>query len=63
MSIPKGFEVRLWDGQWVNIVNSPEVMDAPDASEAVAIAIRLTERAIAENVETGHLPPTREAKP
>lgn len=59
MSIPKDREVRLWDTQWMNIVNSQEVMGATDAEDAVAIAVRMTEREIAHNVATGSLPPLR----
>lgn len=51
-------EIRLWDSQWVNIVNAPEVRGASDIEEAVAIAVRMTERAIAVNVQTGSLPPS-----
>lgn len=50
-------EVRLWDSQWVNIVNAPEVLDASDREEAVNIAVRMTERAIAQNVASSNLPP------
>lgn len=40
---------RLWDSQWVNIVNAPEVLNAADKEEAVSIAVRLTEQAMAKN--------------
>lgn len=50
-------EVRLWDSQWVNIVNAPEVLDASDREEAVNAAVRMTERAIAQNVASSNLPP------
>ena len=50
-------EVRLWDPQWVNVVNAPEVMNASDAEEAVRIAVRMTERLIAKNVADANLPP------
>lgn len=43
---------RLWDSQWVNIVNSPEVLNAirnRDYEVAVGVAIRMTEKKMAEN--------------
>ena len=43
---------RLWDSQWVNIVNSPEVLEALrnyEYEDAVNIAIRMTEQKMAEN--------------
>lgn len=43
-------EVRLWDSQWVNIVNAPEVLNAESQEEAVNLAVLLTVQAIAENV-------------
>lgn len=50
-------EVRLWDSQWVNIVNHPEVLNAEDQETAVSVAVRMTETAIAKNVADGKLPP------
>lgn len=40
---------RLWDSQWVNIVNAPEVLAAEDAREAVHLAVKLTEARMAAN--------------
>lgn len=54
-------EVRLWDSQWVSIVNNPEVLAASDAEEAVAIAVRMTEAAIARNFATSSFPLPRSA--
>jgi len=54
-----GGEVRLWDSQWVAVVNDQRVLNASDAEEAVAIAVRLTEEALAGNVARNHLPPPR----
>lgn len=53
-------EVRLWDSQWVNVVNAPEVLNAVDTVEAVQIAVRMTESFIARNVASGNLPPADE---
>lgn len=40
---------RMWDSQWVNVVNAPEVLQAETAEEAVNIAVKLTEQAMAAN--------------
>lgn len=43
---------RMWDSQWVNVVNAPEVLEALRdyrADEAVNIAVKLTEQAMAKN--------------
>lgn len=40
---------RLWDSQWVNIVNAPQVLNAENQEEAVNIAVRMTEQKMAEN--------------
>lgn len=53
-------EVRLCYSQWVNIVNAPEVLNASDREEAVSIAVRMTEEAIANNVAGSILPPARQ---
>lgn len=50
-------EVRLWDSQWVSVVNAPEVLNAFDTDEAVRIAVRMTERFIALNFASGNMPP------
>lgn len=55
-------EVRLWDSQWVSVVNDPAVLNADDADEAVAIAVRLTERHMAHNAATNSWPPAKESK-
>ena len=56
-----GIEYRLWDSQWVNIVNSRDVLDAPDADEAVAIAVRMCEEAMAHNARNNNFPPPKNA--
>lgn len=43
---------RMWDSQWVNVVNAPEVLEAvrnESAQDAVNIAVKLTEQAMAKN--------------
>ena len=52
----QGLEVRLWDSQWMNVVNAPEVLNASDAQEAVRTAVRMTESFLAHNVASGYLP-------
>lgn len=53
-------EIRLCDSQWVAIVNSPRVLGADDAEEAVAIAVRMTEEAMALNFKDDAFPPPRQ---
>ena len=50
---------RLWDSQWVNIVNHAECYRDIKKDDAVAMAVRLTEEAIAKNIREGKLPPIR----
>jgi len=54
-------EVRLWDSQWVHVVNAPAVLNAIDADEAVAIAVRMTERLMAQNAADNSWPPAKES--
>lgn len=42
---------RLWDSQWVNIVNAPDVLNAETPEEAVNLAVRMTEQKMAENFQ------------
>lgn len=52
-------EVRLWDSQWVNIVNHDNCYRDYDIEDAVAKAVRLTEEAMARNARDGSYPPPR----
>jgi len=55
-------KTRLWDSQWVNIVNHPDVLNATEA--AVAKAVKMTEQKMAENFArylSSTPPPTGEA--
>lgn len=65
MSTPehKKVEHRLWDTQWMNVVNHPDVLGAATAEEAVAIAVKMTEERMARNIADGHWPPARERTP
>jgi hypothetical protein len=49
-------EYRMFDSQWVNVVNDPSVMNADGADEAVEAAVRLTEKAMAKNIRDGNWP-------
>jgi hypothetical protein len=42
---------RLWDSQYVNIVNDPYVLGADDPVDAVAKAVKMTEQKMAENFD------------
>jgi len=50
-------EVRLWDSQWINVVNHDHCYEAWDKEEAIAHAVTMTEKLIAKNVAEGDLPP------
>lgn len=50
-------EVRLWDSQWTNVVNHDNCYRGWDMEDAIAHAVKMAERLIAQNVATGNLPP------
>lgn len=52
-----GGEVRLWDTQWMTIINHEYCYRDWSKEDAVAHAIKMTEQAIARNVADGKLPP------
>jgi hypothetical protein len=52
-------EVRLWDTQWLSIVNHDNCYRDWTKEDAVAYAIKMTEAAIAKNITDGKLPPLR----
>ena len=56
-------EVRLFDSQWVNIVNHANCWRDYEPEAAVHEAVRMTEAAIAKNVADGVLPDARSTKP
>jgi hypothetical protein len=58
VGVPDG-EVRLWDTQWMNIVNHDSCYRGWDKADAINHAVKMTEQAIARNVADGKLPPSR----
>lgn len=50
-------EIRLWDTQWINVVNA----DYSDISkdDAIAAAVKATEERMARNFADNHWPPVR----
>ena len=56
----KEMEYRLWDAQWMNIVNHAFCYEDFTKEEAVALAVKLTEQALARNYADGVWPPKRE---
>ncbi|NII73948.1 hypothetical protein FHW84_002521 [Dyella sp. SG562] len=52
-------EVRLWDSQWMNIVNHDNRYLEWSKEDAIAHAVKMTEEAIARNVADRKLPPFR----
>ena len=54
-------EIRLWDTQWVNIVNGDYV--GLDRNEAIALAVKRTEQAMASNYMKSNWPPARPEEP
>lgn len=56
-------EVRLWDTQWMKIVNHDNSYRNWSKYDAVAHAVKMTEAEIARNVYDGKLPPRTRAAP
>lgn len=54
--VAENVEVRLWDSQWVNVVNHADCYRDMDKEEAIATAVRMTERLMAENITKGFPP-------
>ncbi|AHX16118.1 hypothetical protein CH75_04695 [Dyella jiangningensis] len=52
-------EVRLWDTQWMNIVNHDNCYRDWSKDDAIAHAVKMTEQAIARNIADGKLPPKK----
>ena len=52
-------EVRLWDTQWMSIVNHDNCYRDWSKDDAIAHAVKMTEQAIARNVADGKLPPKK----
>ena len=53
-------EYRLWDTQWLKIVNHADCYKDFTKEEAVAHAVMLTEKALARNYGDGTWPTKRE---
>ena len=54
-----GREIRLFDGQWMNIINAHDCWDGHSKEEAVVEAIKMVEDAMAKNFKENMWPPTR----
>lgn len=54
-------EVRLWDTQWMNIVNHDNCYREWSKEDAIAHAVKMTEESIARNVADGKLPQRKDA--
>lgn len=52
-------ECRLWDTQWMNIVNHENCWRDYDKESAIADAVRLTEDAMARNFRDDKWPPRK----
>ena len=57
--VPSGLVVRLWDSQWVNVVNHDYGYRDWKMEDAISHAVKMTEDYIAANVREGKLPPPR----
>ena len=60
---PVAVEYRLWDSQWVNVVNHDDCYGGYDMDDAIEKAVRLTEEAMKSNVERNSWPPPRVIPP
>ncbi|MFV7455440.1 hypothetical protein ACNPMX_11705 [Stenotrophomonas maltophilia] len=57
MSSPDSFEVRLWDTQWMNVVNAD--YSGMSREDAIAEAVKATEQAMARNFADNQWPRAR----
>jgi hypothetical protein len=55
-------EYRLWDTQWVSVVNHDRAYADWDQEMAIHHAVKLTEQAMAKNARDGKWPPPRATK-
>jgi hypothetical protein len=60
---PPDCEIRLFDSQWMNIINHDNCYRDFDKSDAVACAVKMTEEAIARNAHDGKWPKNKSASP
>lgn len=54
-------EVRLWDSQWMNVVNHDNCYEGWSKEDAIKHAVKLTEQYIADNIRENNLPPVRKS--
>lgn len=54
-------EIRLWDWQWVNVVNHANCWEGYTKEQAVHDAVEMTELKMAVNMALGKWPSTRDA--
>lgn len=59
-AVPDG-ELRLWDTQWMSIVNHDNCYRDWSKDDAIVHAVKMTEQAIARNIADGKLPPKKTA--
>lgn len=50
------WDIRMFDSQWVNVVNHANCYRDMDKEDAIAAAVKLTEQAMAANVRDGKWP-------
>jgi hypothetical protein len=53
-------EIRLWDSQWVNVVNAD--WSGMDVEQAVCAAVKMTEALMATNYAIANWPPAKEGE-
>jgi len=53
--------IRLWDSQWVNVVNHDNCYQGWDKEDAINHAVKMTEKYIAANVSNNTTPPQHSA--
>jgi len=54
-------ELRLFDGQWMNIVNHAHCWEGYTKEEAVHAAVKMTEEQMAKNIVDDKWPQSRDA--
>lgn len=53
-------EIRLFDGQWMNIVNAHDCWEGYTKEEAVHAAVKMAEEAMANNMKANAWPSGRD---
>lgn len=54
-----GIEYRMFDSQWVNVVNHDRCYESMDKEDAINLAVKMTEQVMAKNIADNRWPKPR----